>query len=74
VVWAVQPFTVGEDLPVKGDGLTVVVCQLVGVGEVAARRDGLGMTGAENAVVVGDGLLMQRDGAGEVAEGAVTTG
>jgi hypothetical protein len=41
VVWAVQPFAVGEDLLVEGDGVTVIVCQLVGVCEVAARGDGL---------------------------------
>jgi hypothetical protein len=74
VVWAVQPFAVGEDLLVEGDGLAEVVCQLVGVCEVAARGDGFGMAGAEDAGVVGDALLVQRDGARKVAEGTVATG
>jgi hypothetical protein len=40
---------------------------LVGVGEVAARGDGLGIVGAEYAGVVGHGLLVQLDRAGQVA-------
>ena len=67
VVRAVQAFAVGQHLPMQRDRPVEVAGQLVGVGEVAARGDGLGVVGAEYAGVVGDGLFMQFDRAGQVA-------
>ena len=58
----------------KRDRPAEVACQLAGVCEVAARGDGLGMVGTEDAGVVGDGLLVQRDGTIEVTEGTVAAG
>ena len=67
MVWTVKTFAVGENLLVEGERTTEIAGELVGVGKVAARGDGLGMVRAEDAGVVGGGLLVQLDGAAQVA-------
>jgi hypothetical protein len=74
VSWTIQSFAVCEDLLVKVDGPTEVVRKLIGVREITACGDGLGMISAKNASIIGDGTLVQLDRAGKVAEVPVTTG
>jgi hypothetical protein len=54
----VEAFSVDQDLSMQPDCARQVAGQLVGVGEVAARGNGLSVVGVKDAGVVVDGLLV----------------
>ena len=62
MVGAEDAARVGEGLLVQRDGPVEVAGRLVGVGEVVAGGQGVGVVGAEDPLAVGEGLLVQRDG------------
>ena len=84
MVVAEDPLPVGEGLLEQRDGPAQVPRRVVGVGEVVAGGQGLGVVVAEDPLPVGEGLLAQRDGpaqvprrpvgAGEVVAGAQRVG
>ena len=65
---------VGEGLLVLGDGLVEPARFLVGVGEVVACGQGVGVVGSQDAGVVGEGLLVLGDGLVEPARSLVGAG
>lgn len=54
----VEAFSVGQDLSMQLDRARQVGGQLVGVGEVAARGNGLSVVGAKDTGVIAYGLLV----------------
>jgi len=65
---------VGEVLLEQGDGFVESARVLVGVGEVVACGQGVGVVGAEDADAVLEGLLVQGDGLVELARVLVGVG
>ena len=53
---------VDEGLLVQSDGLVESACILVGVGEVVARAQSVGVVGAQDVGASVEGLLMQLNG------------
>jgi hypothetical protein len=60
---AEDAFAASERLLVEFDGAGEVAGGLVGVGEVVAAGERVGVVGAEDAFAVGERLLVEGDGA-----------
>ena len=74
MVGAQDAQAVGEGLLVQGDGLVEAAGRFVGVCEVVAGGQGVGVVGAQDAQAVGEGLFVQGDGLVEAAGGPVGAG
>ena len=62
MVGAQDAQAVGQVLLVQADGLLGSARGLIGVGEVVARGEGVGVVGPQEALAVGQVLLEQVDG------------
>lgn len=58
---AQHPLAVGEGMFVQRDGAPQISGRLVGIGEIAAGGQGVGVILAQHPPTVGEGLLVQRD-------------
>ena len=67
MVGAQEVLEVLEVLLVQGDGLVESACLLVGVGEVVARDEGVGVVGAQDTGAFFEVLFVQGDGLVESA-------
>ena len=74
MVWAQDALTIGQNLLEQGNSLFESTRGLVGVGEVVARGQGVGVVGSQDALTIGQGLLEQVDGLVESARGLVGVG
>ena len=74
MVGAQDAGAVFEVLLVQGDGLVEPACVVVGVGEVVACGQGVGVVGAQDAGAVFEVLLVQGDGLVEPARCLVGAG
>ena len=74
MVGSQDAFEVLEVLLKLGDGLIKSARVPVGIGEVVACGEGVGVVGAQDAGVVFEGLLVQGDGLVEPARVAIGSG
>ena len=57
VVWAQDALTVDQSSLEQGDGIVEPAHRPVGVGEVVARGQGVGVVWAQDALTIGQNLL-----------------